>query len=86
MEHDGTKHLERAARFDMSNEDHHYRMAGLNLLVAIIIYWNGTRLGEAVRQRQHVGLTLEPELLAHISPLGWVHILLTDECRWPKRR
>ncbi|UBR49751.1 Tn3 family transposase [Halomonas sp. FeN2] len=23
-----------------------------------------------------------PELLAHISPLGWAHILLTGEYRW----
>ena len=32
------------------------------------------------------GLTVEPGLLAHISPLGWAHILLTGEYRWPKRR
>ena len=44
------------------------------------------RLGEAVRQRKHAGLTVEPELLAHISPLGWGHILLTSEYRWPKLR
>ena len=29
----------------------HYRMAGLNLLAAIVIYWNTAHLGEAVRQR-----------------------------------
>ena len=40
-------------------------------------------LGEAVRQRKHAGLTLEPERLAHISRLGWAHILLTGEYRWP---
>ena len=71
---------------DRSSEDQHYRMAGLNLLAAIIIYWNTAHLGNAVRQRQHAGLTVEPELLAHISPLGWAHILLTGEYRWPKRR
>ena len=43
-------------------------------------------LGEAVRQRKRAGLTVEPELLAHISPLGWAHILLTGEYRWPKRQ
>jgi len=53
-------------------------MAGLNLLAAIVIYWNTAHLDEAVRQRQHVELTAEPELLAHI--------LLTGEYRWPKRR
>ena len=61
-------------------------MAGLNLLAAIVIYWNTAHLGEAVRQRKGAGLTAEPEPLAHISPLEWAHILLTGEYRWPKRR
>ena len=64
---------------DRSSEGQHCRMAGLNLLAAIVIYWNTAHLGEAVRQRQHAGLTVEPKLLAHISPLGWAHILLTSE-------
>ena len=71
---------------DRTSEGQHYRMAGLNLLAAIVIYWNTVRLGEAVRQRRRAGLPVEPELLAHISPLGWAHILLTGEYRWPKRR
>ena len=62
---------------DRSSEGQHYRMAGLNLLAAIVIYWNTGRLDEAVRQRKRAGLSAEPELLAHISPLGWAHILLT---------
>ena len=61
-------------------------MAELNLLAAIVIYWNSAHLGEAIRQRQYDGLTVDPELVAHISPLGWGHILLTGEYRWPKRR
>jgi len=71
---------------DRTSEGQHYRMAGLNLLAAIVIYWNTVRLGEAVRQRRRAGLPAEPELLAHISPLGWAHILLTGEYRWPKNR
>ena len=71
---------------DRSTEGQYYRMAGLNLLAAIVIYWNTVRLGEAVRQRKRAGLPVEPELLAHISPLGWGHILLTGEYRWPRRR
>ena len=55
------------------------RMAGLNMLAAIANYWNTSHLGEAVRQRQHASLTVE--LPAHISPLGWAHILLTGEYR-----
>ena len=71
---------------DRSSEGQHFRMAGLNLLAAIVIYWNTVRLGEAVRQRQRAGLPVAPELLAHISPLGWAHILLTGEYRWPRKR
>ena len=71
---------------DRTSEGQHYRMAGLNLLAAIVIYWNTVRLGEAVRQRRRARLPVEPELLAHISPLGWAHILLTGEYRWPKNR
>ena len=60
-------------------------MAGLNLLAAVVIHWNTAHLGETARQRKHAGLTVEPEILAHISPLGWAHILFTGEYRWPKR-
>jgi hypothetical protein len=61
-------------------------MAGLNLLAAIVIYWNTKHLGLAVANRRREGLDCSPNLLAHISPLGWAHILLTGEYRWPKRR
>lgn len=69
---------------DRTSEGQHYRMAGLNLLAAIIIYWNSIHLGKAINQRKLSGLNCEPELLTHISPLGWAHILLTGEYRWPK--
>jgi TnpA family transposase len=69
---------------DRTTEGQHYRMAGLNLLAAIVIYWNSVHLGHAVAKRQKAGLDVPPELLAHISPLGWAHILLTGEYRWPK--
>ena len=86
MEHAETEHLERVARFDRSSEDRHYRMAVLNLPAAIVIYRNTVHLGEAVRQRQYDGLTFEPEFLAHISPLGRGHSLITGHYQWPKRR
>jgi hypothetical protein len=60
-------------------------MAGLNLLAAIIIYWNTEHLGQAVAARQRVSLNCAPDLLAHISPLGWAHILLTGEYRWRRQ-
>jgi len=41
-------------------------------------------LGEAVAKRRQEGLPVPPELLAHTSPLGWAHTILTGEYRWPK--
>ena len=71
---------------DRSSEGQHFRMAGLNLLAAIVLRWNTVHLGEAVGQRKLADLTVEPGLLAHISPSGWAHVLLTSDYRWPKHR
>ena len=71
---------------DRSTEGQHYRMAGLNLLAAIVIYWNTVRLGEAVARRRRAGLPVAPELLAHTAPLGWGHLLINGEYKWPRRR
>ncbi|MDQ5123131.1 Tn3 family transposase, partial [Klebsiella pneumoniae] len=46
--------------------------------------WNTVHLGHAVTERRNEGLDVPPEFLPHISPLGWAHILLTGEYRWPK--
>lgn len=62
---------------DRTTEDQHYTIAGLNLLVAVIIFWNILKLGEAVKDRSQAGLPIPPELLAHVSPLGWEHINLS---------
>lgn len=67
---------------DRNMEGQHFRIAGLNLLTAIIIFWNTKQLGAAVAQRKRVGLDTPAYLLAHISPLGWAHIILTGEYRW----
>ena len=69
---------------DRTEEGQHYRLAGLNLLAAIIIYWNTRKLGEAVFTRKDAGLDVPAEFLAHVSPLGWEHINLTGEYRWPR--
>lgn len=67
---------------DRTAEGQHYRIAGLNLLTAIIVYWNTVNLKWAIEEREAEGLDVPPELLSHISPLGWVHILLTGEYLW----
>jgi TnpA family transposase len=71
---------------DRTAEGQHYRMAGLNLLTAIVIHWNTLHLGQAAAKRKQEGQSTQADLLAHISPLGWAHILLTGEYRWPKNR
>ena len=68
---------------DRTGEGQHYRMAGLNLLAAIVIYWNTLKLGEAVLAREKAGIATPAEFLAHVSPLGWEHINLSGEYRWP---
>ncbi|WP_354297037.1 Tn3 family transposase [Sphingomonas sp. 1185] len=65
-------------------EGQHYRIAGLNLLTAIIVYWNTLHLSRVVEARRREGLDTPDHLLAHVSPLGWTHILLTDEYLWSK--
>lgn len=67
---------------DRTTKDQHFRIAGLNLLTAIIIYWNTKQLGMAVAQREKAGLETPAYLLTNISPLGWAHIILTSEYRW----
>ncbi len=59
---------------DRTSEGQHFRMAGLNLLTAIIIFWNTKHLGQAVASRRRDGLNCSSDLLAHMSPLGWAHI------------
>ena len=59
------------------------RIAGLNLLTAIIVYWNTWKLGEIVARMAEAGEAPPSDLLAHVSPLGWEHITLTGEYHWP---
>ncbi len=42
---------------DKAAEAQHSRMASLNLLTAIIIYWNTQYLGQAIQQRKRENLT-----------------------------
>ncbi len=69
---------------DRTTEAQHFRIAGLNLLTAIIIYWNTKQLGQAINQRKRQRLDVPEKLLSHVSPLGWAHIILTGEYRWRK--
>lgn len=60
-----------------TSENQHLRMMHLNLLTAIIIYWNTKRLAKIVDDISKKGIYISPEKLAHLSPLGWENIILT---------
>ena len=45
---------------DRSAEGQHYRIAGMNLLAAIIIFWNTMKLGEVVANQKRDGSCYRP--------------------------
>ncbi|WVX49881.1 Tn3 family transposase ISRsp12 [Roseobacter fucihabitans] len=69
---------------DRSGRAQDDRLADLNLLATIIIYWNTKQLGQVIAKRRQTGIYDPEDLLSHVSPLGWAHILITGEYRWPK--
>jgi len=56
----------------------------MNLLAASVVYSNTKKLGELVEKMKLEGDDIPSNLLAHTSPLGWEHIILTGEYRWLK--
>ena len=77
-----TSHPTNPSRSHRPGQGQHYRVASLNLLAAILIYWNTLQLGHAVFARRKDGLVIPTEFLAQVSPLGWERINLTGESRW----
>jgi TnpA family transposase len=67
---------------DRTSENQHLRMMHLNLLAAIVIYWNTKHLGRIIHNMKQQGIYVPPEKLAHLSPLGWEHIILTGFYKW----
>ena len=67
---------------DRFSDNQHLRMMHLNLLAAIIIYWNTKHLGRIIHDMKQQGQSIPPEQLAHLSPLGWEHIILTGFYKW----
>lgn len=65
-----------------SSKGQQHRIAGLNLLTAIIIYWTAWKLDEIVAEQIDSGEQIDLGLLPQVSPLGWEHITLTGEYRW----
>ena len=70
LSHAKMKHPERAERFGLPSEGQRHRVAGLNLLVTVVIFWNTFQPSEAVRRRKHASLTVGPESSLTSHPLG----------------
>ena len=68
---------------DRSFEQQRYRASGLNLVTAAIVLWNTVYLEKSVETLRSQGIEVDDNFLQHISPLGWDHIALTGEYRWP---
>jgi TnpA family transposase len=67
---------------DRSGEGQHYRIAGMNLLAAIIIFWNTMKLGDVVSSRAPMAPLSRPISSPCIPWAGSIN--LTGEYRWPK--
>lgn len=67
---------------DRTFESQFYRASGLNLLINAIVYWNTLYLEPAFAELNREGITTPPDVIKHITPLGWQHISLTGDYIW----
>lgn len=68
---------------DRSFEQQNYRASGLTLLTAAIVYWNTIYLDHAIENLNNQPTQdPDPDLLRHLSPLGWEHLNLTGNYIW----
>ena len=67
---------------DRSLQAQSHRAGGLNLVAAAIVLWNTIHLQDAVSKAMTSDEPPDPNLLQHLSPLGWQHINLTGDYVW----
>nr|WP_245416008.1 Tn3 family transposase [Mesorhizobium denitrificans] len=67
---------------DRTFESQFYRASGLNLLINAIVYWNTLYLDPAFTELNQEGVATPPDVIKHITPLGWQHISLTGDYIW----
>ena len=64
-----------------------FRRAVLVVLIAAIAAWNTVYLAKALETYQAVqGKPIDPQLLEHLSPLGWNHINLLGRYQFSRER
>ncbi len=72
---------------DRAFEDQMHRASCLVVLIAAIAAWNTVYLAKALETYQAIqGKPIEPQLLEHLSPLGWNHINLLGRYQFSKER
>ncbi|HEX7782021.1 MAG TPA: Tn3 family transposase, partial [Sphingobium sp.] len=59
-----------------------HRASALNLVAGAIVLWNTTYLQAVRTHLANLGRPIPPDLLQHLSPLGWQHINLTGDYLW----
>ena len=47
-----------------------------------LLYWNTSYIEKAANHLRRERRLPNPNLLRHVSPLGWEHIVLTGDCDW----
>ncbi|WP_241379618.1 Tn3 family transposase, partial [Klebsiella pneumoniae] len=70
---------------DRTTAGQHYRIAGRNLLTAVIIYWNTGHLGHAVTDTRNEGFAFPPPFLPHMPPGGAAPLLTPGDNTLPQR-
>ena len=64
-------------------EAQQFRASGLNLVIAVIVYWNSTYIADALAHlRTKEGV--DDALLSHTTPLTWEHIGFSGDFLWER--
>ena len=58
------------------------RAMALNLVIAAITFWNTVYMDKAASHLAQTNQLYDVKLLAHTSPLGWEHVILSGDFDW----
>jgi len=67
---------------DRSDAAQQKRAMALNLVIAAITFWNTIYMGKAASHLKQNSPLYDAKLLAHTSPLGWEHVILSGDFDW----
>ena len=67
---------------DRSDAAQQKRAMALNLVIAAITFWNTIYMDKAASYLAQTSPLYDAKLLAHASPLGWEHVILSGDFDW----